>query len=149
MISRSRYRETQPDDLKMIMIIMIMIIIIIPVMILVMILIIIWMVGTWRLSPPLELPVSFLLCFESSSLLDQLCIIFLSFFQCVIRLIRITISLIILPPVSVVFHSSDLNYNLSIIAPPVAFESLNIIQSNTIVLNPPPSCIRQCVIQLI
>ena len=44
----------------MIMIIIIMIIIII---------IIIWMVGTWRLSPPLELPVSFLLCFESSSLL--------------------------------------------------------------------------------
>ena len=111
MISRSLYTETQLDErrhlttvliplLVIIMIIMIMIIIIIPVMILVMILIIIWMVGTWRLSPPLELPVSFLLCFESSSLLDQLCIIFLSFFQCVIHLIRITISLIILPPVS-------------------------------------------------
>ena len=50
--------------LLLIIIIFVMIMIIITIII-----IIIWMVGTWRLSPPLELPVSFLLCFESSSLL--------------------------------------------------------------------------------
>ena len=61
----------------LIIMILIIILIIIMIMIIVMIMImiikiIIWMVGTWRLSPPLELPVSFLLCFESSSLLCHL-----------------------------------------------------------------------------